>query len=178
MPSWDGRAPGVGEKAPDLALVDQEGKRKTLPAISGRKPLVLLVFSGLEDRDGLRLLLEYRDDTLAIWRAGAALCAIGPVEPATLRHLRSERGVGFPLLADPGGAVLASHGMLEGPGVFLLDGDGIVKHRARGDAAAPDAILSILRRGGARRSRPGLRERARGFAHALQHAFRTLRPAR
>jgi hypothetical protein len=68
--------------------------------------------------------------------------------------------------------------MLQRAGVFLLDGDGTVKHRALGDAAAPEVVLFILRRGGARRSRPGLRERARLFAHALQHALRTLRPAR
>jgi hypothetical protein len=68
--------------------------------------------------------------------------------------------------------------MLQRHGVFLLDGAGTVKHRALGDAAAPQTVLSILRRGGARRSRPGLRERGRLFAHAVQHALHTLRPAR
>lgn len=178
MLSWDGRAPKTGEKALDLALVDQGGKRTTLSAIAARKPLILLVFGGLDDRAGLQLLRDYRDETLALWHAGAVICAVGPMEPAALRYLRSERGIGFPVLADPDGAALASWGMLHRPGVFLLDGDGTVKHRALGDAAAPDAVLFLLRRGGARRSRPSLRERARHFAHALQHAFRPLRPAR
>lgn len=178
MPPWDGRAPRVGEKAPDLALVDEEGKRKTLSSLAGRKPLVLLLFCGPDDRDGLRLLRQYRDDTLAFWHAGAVICAVGPVEPGALRYLRSERGLAFPVLADPDGAALASRGMLQRPGVFLLDGDGTVKHRAYGEAAAPEAVLSIIRRGGARRSRPSLGERARLFTHAVQHAFHTLRPAR
>jgi hypothetical protein len=54
----------------------------------------------------------------------------------------------------------------------------VVKQRAVGAAAAPDAVVSILRRGGVRRIRPGLRERVAHLAHVVQHAFRTLRPAR
>jgi peroxiredoxin len=178
MPSWDRRAPKVGEKAPDLTLVDPEGKRTALSSVKGRKPLVLLLFAGEEDREGLRLLRDYRDETLAIWRAGAALCGVGPVEAMALRALRADRGLGFPLLADPDGQSLSGAGLVQSAGVYVLDGDWTVKHRALGDAAAPEVTLSILRRAGIRRSRPGLGERARSFAHALRHPFQILRPAR
>src|SRR3954471_13852834 len=162
---WDGRAPKVGEKAPELDLLDPAAKPATLASIARGKPLVVIVFSSFEDRADVQLLREYRNDTLALWRAGAAICAIAPLAPAELRYARSERGLAFPLLADPAGEALASWGMLHRSGVFLLDGDGIVKQRASGPAAAPDAVLSLLRRGGARRTRPGLRERAVRIAH-------------
>lgn len=178
MHAWDGRAPKVGEKAPELSVLDPAGKATALSSVAAGRPLIVLVFSGVDDLEGLRLLRDYRDETLAIWRAGGALCAVAPADPAALRYLRSERALAFPLLADPEGAALASWGMLRRSGVFLLDGRGVIKQRAVGAAAAPDAVISILRRGGARRSRPKLRERAAHLAQVVQHAFRTLRPAR
>src|ERR1700693_1173275 len=93
MHAWDGRAPKVGEKAPDLSLLDQAGKPKALSSVGRGKPLVVLVFPGTEDVPGRRLLREYRDDTLAVWRAGAVICAIAPVDPAALRYLKSERAL-------------------------------------------------------------------------------------
>jgi len=178
MHAWDGRAPKVGEKAPDLSLLDAAGKPKPLSAVAGRRPLIVLVFAGTDDVEGLRLLRDYRYETLAIWRTGAAICAVAPADPAALRYLRAESALAFPLLADPDGAALAGWGMLRRSGLFLLDGGGVVKHRAVGPSAAPEAVLSILRRGGVRRSRSGLWERAAHLAHVVQHAFRTLRPAR
>jgi peroxiredoxin len=178
MPQWDARAPKVGEQAADLELLDEAGRPVELSGIGRRAPLLVLVFSGLADAAGIRLLRDYRDSTLAILRAGASICAIGHAEPAALRYLRRERGFGFPMLADAGGAALSRWGMLDRAGLFLLDGDLVVRHRALGPGLAPDAIVSLLRRGGARRARPSLRDRALHFLAALQHAFRPLRPAR
>jgi peroxiredoxin len=177
MPAWDGRAPKVGERAPDLQLFDEAGKRVLLSGLARSRPLVLLIFGGPQDARGLQLLRDYRDETLAFWRAGAALCAVGPADPAEMRYLRDERGFGFRLLADPSGAALARWGV-QASSVFLLDGDFVVRQRAPADRAAPDTILSIIWRGGAKRTRPKARERLAQFAQSLQHAFRALRPAR
>lgn len=175
---WEARAPKVGEKAPDLELLDQAGEPVTLSSVAGRHPLVLIAFSGLHEAAGLRLLCDYRDDTLAIWRAGARLCAIGPATPAQLQYLKSARGFGFPLLADPGGAAMSGWGLTGREAVFLLDRDLVVRHRAALEDAAPETMLSIVRRGGARAHRPTFAQRMAHFSHAVQHAFRALRPVR
>jgi len=174
---WDARAPKVGEKAPDLQLLDEAGRRVTLSSVAGRHPLVLIVFSGLGQEPGLKLLCDYRGDTLAIRRTGARICAIGAAKPAQLRYLRAQRGYGFPLLADPGSAAMSGWGLAGKDAVFLLDRDLLVHQRTPLEGAAPDLILSILRRGGARRRRRTLPARLAHFGHVVQHAFRALRPA-
>ena len=176
---WDARAPKTGEKAPDLELLDEAGKRIPLSSIAHRRALVVLLLSGVRDEAALRLLGDYRDDTLAIWRAGARICAIAPASPAQLGYLRSLRGYAFPLLADPGYEAISTWGLSGKDAVFLLDRDLVVHHRGAQEAAAPDTILSILRRGGARRRRSSFSARFANFGHTVQHAFRTaLRPAR
>ncbi len=174
----DARAPRVGEKAPEPELADEAGRRSSFSSVGGGRPLVVIVFRGPRDAAGLSLLRAYRDDTLAFWRAGARICALGPGEPAEMRWLRRERGFAFPLLSARGPGALAAAGFPAGNPVLLLDGDGVVRHRGSGDAATPEVLLSIVRRGGARRSRPSIGNRLAGLGHAVQHAFRALRPAR
>jgi peroxiredoxin len=179
MPQWPPRAPKPGEQAIDLELLDESGRPVELSLVGRGAPLVVLVFRGLQDAEGIRLLREFRDCTLAIAKAGASICAIGHAEPAALRYLRGERGLGFPMLSDADGTALSRWGMLDRAGVFLLDGDLVVRQRALGPGGRPEAILSLLRRGGARRrSRRTLRERTLQFLGVVQHAFRPLRPVR
>ena len=71
-----------------------------LSALARRSPILVLVFGGLDDAAGIRLLRDYRDATLPVVRAGAFICAIGPAEPAALRYLRSQCGFAFPMLSD------------------------------------------------------------------------------
>jgi peroxiredoxin len=168
---WDARAPRVGEKAPDLELLDEAGRPVALSSVARRRPLVLIVFSGLHDEPGLELLRDYRDDTLALWRAGARICAVSGATAAQLRYLRSQRGYGFPLLADPGSAALSTLGLAGKDAVFLLDRNLVVHQRAPREAAAPDTVLSILRRGGARPRRRPLSARFADLGHAVQQAL-------
>jgi len=82
------------------------------------------------------------------------------------------------MLSDADGTALSRWGMLDRAGLFLLDRGLVVRQRALGATLAPDAILSFLRRGGARRAKVNLRDRALHFLQAIQHAFRSLRPVR
>jgi len=178
MPQWDLRAPKVGEQATDLDLLDESGRPVQLSAVARPSPLIVLAFAGLDDAAGIELLREYRDATLSIRRAGAFICAIGHAEPAALRYLRAQRRFGFPMFSDPDGTALSRWGMLDCAGLFLLDRDLVVRQRALGMTLAPDTIVSFLQRGGARRPKVKLRDRALHFLQAIQHAFRPLRPAR
>ena len=107
MPAWDLRAPKVGEQATDLDLLDESGRPVHLSALARRSPILVLVFGGLDDAAGIRLLRDYRDATLPVVRAGAFICAIGPAEPAALRYLRSQCGFAFPMLSDADGTALS-----------------------------------------------------------------------
>jgi peroxiredoxin len=175
--AWDPASPGAGEKLPDLEFLDEAGRPLALSSLPGRGALLILFFGGLNDRQGLRLLADYRDSTLALFRAGVRVCAIGHADPAALRFLRAERGLGFPMLADADATALSQLGMLERTGVILVGRDLTVKLRVLGTRAAADGMVAFARRGGAR-TRVPLKERAAHFFQSVQHALRPLKPIR
>jgi peroxiredoxin Q/BCP len=177
---WDPQAPRVGERAPDLDLLDESGRPFPLSSVGSGGPLLVLLFGDGGDELGRSLLLDYRDTTLSLQRAGVSLCAVAKADPATLRYMRMERGLAFPMLADPDGASLSRWGMIDRVGLFLLDRNFIVKQRAPGTRAPADALLTFVRRGGAKSEsgRKPLSAKLRLFWQSLQHAFRPLRPVR
>jgi|SRR5690349_3497703 peroxiredoxin len=177
MQAWDPASPGVGDKLPDLELLDEAGRPLALSSLAGRGKLLILFFAGLSDREGLRLLSDYRDSTLALFRAGVTVCAVGHADPSALRFLRSERGLGFRMLADADATALSRLGMLDRTGLFLVDRDLTLKLRALGTRTPADALLTFARRGGGRARAP-LRERIAHFFQALPHALRPLKPVR
>lgn len=177
MDAWDALAPRTSERAADLDLIDEAGRPVSLSQMAAAGPLLALVFGGPRNDSGMRLLLDYRDATMLLRRAGVNLCGIANAEPSSLAYLRSERGVGFPLLSDPDGTALSRWGMLDGVGLFLLDRDLTVRQRARGDRAGARAMLNYLRRGGPK-PRWTFAHRLAHFFHALQHALRPRRFAR
>ena len=74
-------------------------------------------------------------------RRGLGLVAISYDPPATLRAFADQRGITFPMLSDPGSAVIRRYGILnaeaEGrsagiphPGTFVVDPRGVVVSRA------------------------------------------------
>lgn len=173
---WEPAAPKVGAQAFDLLLLDEAGKPTEISSYARGGPLLALVFRGPDDEAGLKMLREYRDRTLALRRAGVSVCGIAHAEPSALRFMREERGLGFPLLSDADGTALSRWGMLDQTGLFLLGADLEVKQRALGGLASADALLTFVRRGGARPRR--LSDRLAQALHALSHAVRPRRLAR
>src|SRR5579859_4529001 len=135
--SWDPGAPKVGEQAADLNLLDEEGRPVSISALVRGGPLLALVFPDPHDERGLQLLRAYRDDTLALRKAGVSICGIGHAEPSELAFMRSERGFGFPLYADADGSELPRWGLPGGTAVLLLDRHRRVRQRALGTRAPP-----------------------------------------
>ena len=174
--SWDPAAPKPGDQAFDLLLLDETGKPTELSSLARGGALLALVFRGPDDEPGLKMLREYRDLTLLLRRSGVLVCGIAHAEPSALRFMRVERGLGFPLLADADGTALSRWGMLDQTGLFLLGADLKVKQRALAGRASADALLTFVRRGGARPQR--LRDRLGHALHALTHALRPRRLAR
>jgi peroxiredoxin len=177
MQAWDPASPRVGDKLPDLELLDESGRPLSLSSLTKRGSLLILFFAGLDDPEGLRLLRDYRDSTLGLFRAGVSVCAVGHAEPSALRFLRGERGLGFPMLSDADATALSRLGMLERTGLFLVDRDLTLKLRSLGTRTPSDTMLAFVKRGGGR-TRVPLREKVAHFFRALQHALRPLKPVR
>lgn len=169
-------APKLGEQAPDLDLLDESGRPLTLASLARHGPLLLVVFSTPEDEAAVQLLCAYRDATLALRRAGVSLCAVGHADPAALSYLRAQRGLAFPVLADPDGTALTRWGMLDQTGLFLLDKNLKVRQRSVGVRATADAMVAFLRRGQV--GQQHWRERIGNALSTMAHALRQHRLAR
>jgi peroxiredoxin len=162
--------PKAGDHVPDLDLLDEAGKPAKLSSLASRGPLLILAFAGADDPAGIAVLRDFRDSTLALRRTGVTICGVAAnAEPMSLAYLRAERGLGFPLFADP-------DGWLTETGLLLVDRDLLVKLRAVGERADADQVVAFIRRGGARPSR--LRERAGQLLLALAQVIAPRRLAR
>src|SRR3954465_13665467 len=94
-------APALGSVLADVSLLDAKGKTTTLSKVAGDRVLVLLVYGGASSKDAVRHLLDFRDATMAFDKLGARIAAVSPDDPAAAAFLKTERGLGFPLLWDP-----------------------------------------------------------------------------
>ena len=173
---WDPAAPKVGEQAFDLLLLDEAGKPTDISSVARGGALLALIFRGPQDAPGLKMLREYRDQTLVLQRAGVSVCGIAQADPSVLHYMRAERGLGFPLLSDADGTALVHWGMRDATGLFLLGPDRRVKQRAPVGRTSVDALLTFIRRGGARPQR--VRDRLGHALHLLAHVLRPRRLAR
>jgi peroxiredoxin len=103
---------GVGETLPDFVLPDAAGRVVTSDELLDRAPLVLVFFRGgwcpFCDRT-LRALETARPSLEA---TGATLVGIAPCTPGELARVAAEKGLGFPLLSDTGGALARLCGLL------------------------------------------------------------------
>src|SRR5262249_4311392 len=154
--------PKTGHHVPDLDLLDEAGKPAKLSSVAGRGPLLLLAFGGPVDATGLSLLRDLRDCTLVLGKAGISICGIAQADPMSLAWLRAERGLGFPLFADP-------DGWLRGTGLLLVDRRLVVMQHSVGAGVDVNQMLYVIRRGAARPSR--WRDRVVRLLLALSHAI-------
>ena len=96
-----------GDRAPDFALLDQDGNTVSLAELRGRK--VLVYFYPKADTPGcttqacgLRDVLGEIGDT--------AVLGISPDKPEKQKRFDAKYGLGFPLLSDPDHAVADAYG--------------------------------------------------------------------
>lgn len=178
MPHWDERAPAVGTAVHDVAFLDEEGHPALLSSAADGRALLLLCFGGPDDQEGARLLRSYRDATLLFLRAGVNVAAVARADAPSLYFLKRERGLGFPVYADPSGTVLSHLGIGERVGLFLFDRNLVVRQRALGNRAPPEVLLTFVKRGGikARRKLPVLK--LKQAWSSLRHALATRKLAR
>ena len=128
----------VGSKAPDFTLISHERQPVTLSAYRGR-PVVLAFFPAAFSSVCAKELCTFRDSLAELNRANAQVLGISVDTPFALKAFYDHEKLTFTLLSDFNKQVIRDYGVfnedmigLKGiakRAVFVLDKDGIVRHR-------------------------------------------------
>ena len=128
----------LGSTAPDFTLTDQDRHPVTLSALRG-KPVVLAFFPAAFSSVCARELCTFRDSLGRFNEANAQVYGISVDTFFTLKAFHDSQKLAFPLLSDFNKQVIRDFGVfnedmvgLKGiskRAVFVLDKDGVVRHR-------------------------------------------------
>ncbi len=128
----------VGSKAPDFTLMNQERQPVTLSAQKGR-PVVLAFFPAAFSSVCTKELCMFRDSMAKLNHARAQVYGISVDTFFTLKAFHDQQGYTFPLLSDFNKQTIREYGVfnedmigLKGiakRAVFVIDKDGVVRHR-------------------------------------------------
>jgi peroxiredoxin len=128
----------VGSKAPDFTLTNQDREPVTLSAQRGR-PVVLAFFPAAFSSVCTKELCTFQDRLARLNQANARVFGISVDTFFTLKAFQTDQKLAFPLLSDFNKQVIRDYGVfnedmigLKGVAkraVFVLDRDGVVRHR-------------------------------------------------
>jgi peroxiredoxin len=128
----------TGSAAPDFTLMDQDRQPVTLSALRGT-PVVLAFFPAAFSGVCTKELCTFRDQMSQLNNARAQVYGISVDTFFTLKAFHDAQHFSFPLLSDFNKTVIRDYGVfnedmigLKGiakRAVFVLDKDGIVRHR-------------------------------------------------
>lgn len=114
-----GAMPAVGSMAPDFSLPDQDGKPARLSDWRGR--WVVLYFYPKDDTPGCTTeACSFRDDVRRLTALGAQVVGVSLDDSASHAAFAGKFHLPFPLLADVGGQVAQSYGVLSNYVVIKL----------------------------------------------------------
>src|SRR5216110_3548364 len=128
----------VGSTAPDFTLTNQDRQPVTLSAQRGT-PVVLAFFPAAFSSVCAKEMCTFRDSMARLSQAKAQVYGISVDTFFTLKAFHDQQGYNFPLLSDFNKEVIRDYGVfnedmigLKGiakRAVFVLDRDGVVRHR-------------------------------------------------
>ena len=147
----------VGAQAPDFTLMDQDRQPVTLSRSRG-KPVVLAFFPAAFSSVCTKELCTFRDAMARLNQARAQVYGISVDTFFTLKAFQEAQGLTFPLLSDFNKQAIRDYGVfneemigLKGiakRAVFVIDKDGVVRHREVLDDARNepnyDAVFKAL----------------------------------
>ena len=127
------KALGVGDRAPLIALGDQDGIERRSDQLGGR-PLVLF-FYPKDDTPGCTIeACTFRDNHAALTALGAEVWGVSGDDAASHRRFAERHGLTFPLLADGGNRLRQAFGVpnsllvLPGRVTYVIDGAGVIRN--------------------------------------------------
>ena len=128
----------VGSKAPDFTLTSQDRQPVTLSGLRG-KPVVLAFFPAAFSSVCQKEMCTFRDSMARLGKADAQVYGISVDTFFTLKAWQDQQQLNFPLLSDFNKEVIRDYGVfnedmigLKGiakRAVFVIDKDGVVRHR-------------------------------------------------
>ena len=99
-----------GDKAPQFALVDQDGNEVTLEDLAGQR-VVLYFYPKALTPGCTTQACGVREHRLDYDKAGAVVVGVSPDEPERLRRFADKHELEFTLLSDPGHEVAEAYGV-------------------------------------------------------------------
>ena len=145
----------VGDRAPEFALPDAEGKETRLADFRG-KPVVLYFYPKDDTPGCTKEACTFRDQFEDFRDAGAEVIGVSSDSSEAHRKFAAKYKLPFRLLADQGGKVRklygvpATLGLLPGRVTFVIGGDGVVRHVFNSQLNATQHVseaLGVLRAG-------------------------------
>ena len=128
----------VGSRAPDFTLPNQDREAVTLSAQRGR-PIVLVFFPAAFSGTCTKELCTFRDSLALFNKVNAQVYGISVDTFFALKAFQDQQELAFPLLSDFNKEVIRAYGVfnpdmiglkgLAKRAVFVLDADGVVRHR-------------------------------------------------
>jgi thioredoxin-dependent peroxiredoxin len=99
----------AGDRAPDFALRDQDGRLHRLADYQGR--IVVLYFYPRDETPGCTAeACSFRDEYAAIGEQGAEVLGVSTDDAASHQRFRERHGLPFPLLIDEDAKVASAYG--------------------------------------------------------------------
>jgi thioredoxin-dependent peroxiredoxin len=98
-----------GDPAPDFTLPDADGQPVSLASYRGQRVIVYFYPAALTP-GCTKEACDFRDNLADLGQLGIAVIGISPDQPTKLAKFRDKEGLTFPLLSDPGHAVLEAYG--------------------------------------------------------------------
>jgi peroxiredoxin len=144
LPDVQTLGPQVGSRVPDFTLLDQQGQSRTLASLIGPKGLMLVFYRSADWCPYCKTqLAELQTRTADLAKNGIGLAAVSYDAVPILADFSKRRGITFPLLSDPGSAIIKQYGILNTtvpetnqqsygipfPGTFMLNTQGVVTSR-------------------------------------------------
>ncbi|HEY2152596.1 MAG TPA: peroxiredoxin [Vicinamibacterales bacterium] len=147
----------VGSKAPEFTLTNQDRETVTLSGLKGQ-PVVLAFFPAAFSSVCTKELCTFRDSIAQLGKAKAQVFGVSVDTFFTLKAFQDAQKLTFPLLSDFNKVAIRDYGAFQEDmigmkgiakrAVFVIDKDGIVRHRevledARNEPNY-DAVFSTL----------------------------------
>jgi len=146
-----GGAAGVaaGERAPEFALPDADGKVVRLADLRG-KPVVLYFYPKDDTPGCTKEACSFRDSYEDFRDAGAVVIGVSSDSGESHKKFADRYKLPFTLLSDRDGAVRklygvpATLGLLPGRVTFVIDAEGVVRHVFNSQLAATRHVSEAL----------------------------------
>ena len=125
---------GEGDDFPEFEMETPDGGTVTKADLSGKKAVIF--FYPKDNTPGCTLeACSFRDSHTELLELGALVWGVSGDDTISHRRFASRHNLPFPLLSDPGNTlrrrfgVPRSMGLFPGRVTYVIDGDGIIRHR-------------------------------------------------